>query len=268
MSRIRLITFDAYNTLFKPRGGLSAQYAQEAARLGISVSKSTITQHFGNSYKKQLDRAPFYGQSLGMTSQAWWEELVYNTFYEAGVDKKVLDSKFDRLFNALYTRFSTAGAYETFPDVVGTLKELRSRGFYMGIVSNSDERLTKVVENLKLDHYFDFVLPSCVAGYEKPDSAFFDVALRMVDDGITPEDSLHVGDDAGKDYRGALKAGWNAVLLRRGKMSYEDSSPTFLSDPTGEFPKTIMTLKELYPLATTIYKPNSGSVAVSVNGLS
>ena len=52
-----------------------------------------------------------------------------------------MDKNFDQLFNALYTRFTTAEAYSVFPDVLGTLQDLKERGFQMGVISNSDERV-------------------------------------------------------------------------------------------------------------------------------
>lgn len=55
-----------------------------------------------------------------------------------------LDPNFDELYEALYTRFTTAEAYAIFPDVVKTLQELKEQGFQMGVISNSDERVGKV----------------------------------------------------------------------------------------------------------------------------
>jgi hypothetical protein len=58
--------------------------------------------------------------------------------------EKDLDSKFSSLFPSLYTRFMTKEGYTIFPDVVSTLDELQRRGFKMGVISNSDERLRKL----------------------------------------------------------------------------------------------------------------------------
>jgi FMN phosphatase YigB (HAD superfamily) len=52
-----------------------------------------------------------------------------------------IDSNFNELFDSLYSRFTTAEAYSIFPDVLGTLKELKHHGFTMGVISNSDERV-------------------------------------------------------------------------------------------------------------------------------
>lgn len=91
--------------------------------------------------------------------------MVYATFIQAGIQPKgnknclvypetqtdthiyihivELDPKFDELYHAIYTRFTTAEAYSVFPDVLGTLKELKMHGFQMGVISNSDERVGK-----------------------------------------------------------------------------------------------------------------------------
>lgn len=87
-TRIKLITFDAYNTLFKPRGNLTALYALEASHHGITVSKDEINKHFGRLYRQQLDQKPFYGINQGLSVRNWWEELVYTTYVHAGVSKK------------------------------------------------------------------------------------------------------------------------------------------------------------------------------------
>ncbi|KAI8376148.1 HAD-like domain-containing protein, partial [Radiomyces spectabilis] len=125
-------------------------------------------------------------------------QLVYATFLDAGVSKKQLDMKFDQLFQAIYTRFRTAEGYALFPDVVPTLNELKRRGFQMGVISNSDDCLVDVIQSLRLDHYFDFILPSCMAGFEKPHGRIFQKALTLASPGITPEAALHIGDDLQK----------------------------------------------------------------------
>ncbi|KAI7899225.1 HAD-like domain-containing protein [Cokeromyces recurvatus] len=125
-------------------------------------------------------------------------KLVYTTFISAGIKSHELDSKFDQLFNALYNRFTTAEAYSIFPDVLGTLKELKRNGFHMGVISNSDERVVKVIENLNLNKYFDFVIASSIIGHEKPSKMIFEQALKLAGKDMRAENALHVGDDIDK----------------------------------------------------------------------
>ncbi|ORZ02428.1 HAD-like domain-containing protein [Syncephalastrum racemosum] len=191
--------------------------------MGIAVCRERIRQTFSHVFKNQMDRVPFYGRHIGMHPRHWWHELVYETFRQSGVPKSELDPKFEELFEALYHRFTSDKGYAAFHDVVPTLTRLQAEGFRMAVISNSDERLTQVLECLELARYFDFVLTSYDEGAEKPSAKIFEAASRRA--GISAEEALHVGDDAVKDYRGARHAGWNAVLLDRGRLSYEDVGP-------------------------------------------
>ena len=52
-----------------------------------------------------------------------------------------------------------------------------------------------MLKELNLTQYFDFILPSCVIGYDKPDPIIYKAALEMAGDNIRPDETLHVGDD-------------------------------------------------------------------------
>ena len=56
--------------------------AQEAVKHGIHVTKAAVSQNFGQSYKNQLERAPFYGLQLGMSTRQWWEEVCSILFFQ------------------------------------------------------------------------------------------------------------------------------------------------------------------------------------------
>lgn len=54
-----------------------------------------------------------------------------------------LDPKFDKLFTDLYNRFTHQKYYDLFPDVTPTLEFLKKNGFRTGVISNTDERISK-----------------------------------------------------------------------------------------------------------------------------
>lgn len=54
-----------------------------------------------------------------------------------------LDPKFDKLFTGLYNRFTHQKYYDLFPDVTPTLEFLKKNGFRTGVISNTDERISK-----------------------------------------------------------------------------------------------------------------------------
>lgn len=74
-----------------------------------------------------------------------------------------MDRNFDQLYNALYTRFTTAEAYSLFPDVLSTLAELKQHGFQMGVISNSDERVGKVQNNVYIDMFLTVYFVCCIS---------------------------------------------------------------------------------------------------------
>jgi putative hydrolase of the HAD superfamily len=73
----------------------------------------------------------------------------------------------------------------------------------------------------------DMIITSYEAGQEKPNRLIYDVAARQaqqclptMDASGFPGDSvewtrIHVGDDAQKDYTGAIDAGWHSLLISR-----------------------------------------------------
>lgn len=58
--------------------------------------------------------------------------------------------------------------------------------------------VVSVMKNLNLSKYFDFILPSCLAGYEKPAVEVFERARFMAGPDILPSEALHIGDDPDK----------------------------------------------------------------------
>ena len=87
-------------------------------------------------------------------------------------------------------------------------------GFKLGVISNWDERLRPLLEQLKLADYFEAIVVSREVRASKPSRTIFMHAVREL--GLPPEAVLHVGDSLSMDVRGARAAGLSALLLKRG----------------------------------------------------
>lgn len=92
-----------------------------------------------------------------------------------------------------------------------SLGRLKAAGLRLGIVSNSDGRVEQALEAAGLREFFDVVIDSSLVGIEKPDPAIFRAALDAL--GVSPEETLYVGDLYEVDVVGARAAGIEAVLL-------------------------------------------------------
>jgi HAD superfamily hydrolase (TIGR01662 family) len=99
------------------------------------------------------------------------------------------------------------------PDTVPTLKKLRSAGYYLAVISNSDGTVTGELQRAGLDEYLEFVIDSSVVGVEKPHPEIFEMALERA--GIAPEEAIYVGDTYPTDVGGAELAGLRGILIDR-----------------------------------------------------
>jgi putative hydrolase of the HAD superfamily len=113
----------------------------------------------------------------------------------------------------LFQRFARAGSYEVYPEVPEVLAALRRQGLRLGIVSNWDERLPGLLDDLGLARSFDAVVYSSAVGVEKPDRRIFARALELL--AVEPGAVLHVGDSRLEDVEGAEAAGLAARHLDR-----------------------------------------------------
>jgi putative hydrolase of the HAD superfamily len=138
----------------------------------------------------------------------WWFDVVHNAFYRVG-----LFEEFDTFFEEVFQAFDGPQHWMPYPDVLETLKELKSRGCELGIISNFDSRLFNVLRGLGLADLFDTVTISSLAHAAKPAARIFRIALEK--HAVEPEEAVHVGDSLRDDVEGARSAGLHAVLLRR-----------------------------------------------------
>lgn len=82
---------------------------------------------------------------------------------------------------------------ETFPDVAGVLRDLRSRGVRMAVVSDAWPDLPDLHAELGIDEFFDAYAISEVLGCRKPDPRMYYHASDAL--GLTPAQCLFVDDD-------------------------------------------------------------------------
>ena len=103
--------------------------------------------------------------------------------------------------------------FRPFTDTVPFLTAARARGLRLAVVSNWDVSLSRVLAAHGLDGLVDESYASLVVGAEKPDPTM--LRLAMASAGVTPEETLHVGDDATDDLGAATNAGVRGLLIRR-----------------------------------------------------
>ena len=198
--RITAITFDVGGTLIEPWPSVGHVYAEAAARWDIAGAEPEALNHgFAAAWKA---RKPFDH------SRADWQRLVNKTFAAAGAARPS-----DACFDAIFRRFAQASAWRVFDDAKPALEALAARGLRLGVVSNWDERLRPLLDDLGLAKHFHTLIISCETGCTKPDRPIFLRAAAEL--GCEPAAMLHVGDSAHEDAEGARAAGFEATLINR-----------------------------------------------------
>uniref|UniRef100_V5GW39 Reg-2-like protein n=1 Tax=Ixodes ricinus TaxID=34613 RepID=V5GW39_IXORI len=213
VSRFRLITFDATNTLLRFRESVGQAYSGVAHMYGVTSDPKRLNASFRTEWKKMIAEHPNFGCGSGLTSQQWWSQLVRRTFLLSGCN--AADSLMTAIASHLYESYKTSNCWTPNNGSADVLENLKISGHKLGVISNTDERLDCILTQLKLRHYFDFVIASSVVKVEKPSKDIFSLALLCASSErpVKPEDALHVGDSVELDYLASKAAGWSALLL-------------------------------------------------------
>ncbi len=205
--KIKLVSFDAADTLIKLARSIGEQYAAVASKFGVIAEAQSLDK----SFKKVFAATPPLGTD-GNKGFSWWKEVIRKTFSEVGFETEAF-SHFDLFAEELYDYLSQDNTWVAYPDAEPTLKQLQSLGLRMIVFSNFDERLIKVLQELKLEHYFEKIICSTQIGLAKPDPRAFAKVAELVD--LKPQNILHVGDGFENDYLAALRANMKALYLNR-----------------------------------------------------
>ena len=135
-------------------------------------------------------------------------EVMAGSFREQGVE---LTDDDVRLF--LQAAQDVWSSYYVLADATHALLEaLRSRGFKLGLVSNTASPkwlLEPILERQGIAERVDEVVLSSEVGKRKPHPAIFEAALRRL--GVDARDTLFVGDRLDADVLGASRVGMKTV---------------------------------------------------------
>jgi putative hydrolase of the HAD superfamily len=110
-------------------------------------------------------------------------------------------------------RANTRTALVPQPGAVDTLRELRRRGYRLGMISVCTEEVPEVWPETVLHGLFDAEVFSATCGHMKPDAEIYLLATRQL--GVEPAECLYVGDGANDELAGAERVGMTSVLVHR-----------------------------------------------------
>lgn len=195
MTPIRAILFDAAGTLLQPARPVAESYWEIAREFGGARTLAEVEESLGSAMAAWAH--------LRSHDPAWtryWHAVVHEA---TGVDDTELTRR-------LYAYFDRPQAWTFAPGAEACVVACRRAGYRVGVVSNWDSRLRRLLTLLTCNREieFDTVVISAEEGYEKPDPRLFLRACERLK--VTPTDTLMIGDSLPCDVEGATRAGCRA----------------------------------------------------------
>jgi putative hydrolase of the HAD superfamily len=197
---LELILLDAGNTvIFLDHEAV----ADIVTSHGHSVDARALARNEGHAKRR-------YEQllSAGVSHEEGWGLYLRALLESSGVDAEVARAMVVPLRRA----HDAFNLWRLVPHGLGpALARLRSLGFRVAIVSNSEGRLPEVFDRVGLGDAFELIVDSHDEGVRKPDPEIFRRALGRL--GVDASRAVYLGDIPGVDVVGAHAAGLRAVLV-------------------------------------------------------
>lgn len=95
------------------------------------------------------------------------------------------------------------------PEILPTLKELKQKGIYIGLISNCFSEEVEAIKNSELFPYFDATFLSFEESLQKPEKEIF---IRCIDKlSVSPDECIYVGDGGSFELEAASQIGMKAI---------------------------------------------------------
>ena len=204
------LLLDAMGTMIGLRRSVGSTYAAFAAEYGLKVDAEAINAVFPQLFRAApaLAFPGLEGAALLEAEQAWWIELIAGCLKACGHEGTLPEG----LGPALFAYYATAEPWQVYADVPDHLQRWSDAGLKLAVVSNFDQRLHPLLEQLELAPWLDAVVVSSAVGAAKPDPRPFQRALELLK--LPAAAAWHIGDSP-EDEAGARAAGLHCVLIER-----------------------------------------------------
>jgi putative hydrolase of the HAD superfamily len=234
---LRAIFFDLDDTLVDDTISLdrcAEQAAREVAAYlpGASVDLGRAYVHAAMAFWSALgtDAAP---RERDIRPAMWRRALQSRGIEDAQLARRLAE-RFDEL------RVESA---EFFPEAIGVLEQLHGK-YRLGIITNGFAQTHDAkIARLELRRFFDHVILAGDLDWVKPDPGVFRHAMQLA--GVTPQQSVMVGDRFERDIAGAQDAGMHAIWtnIRAERVPPGAREPDAIIASIGELPRALEALR-------------------------
>jgi len=220
-SSIKAIFFDADDTLFEVKGSVGQQYAPHLKNHGYDILADSIDRVIPEAWLQTIDsyenRESEYTANHTQDRREW-REFLYNVMSALEIYQPS-----EQLLEDIYDTFAEAHSRQLLPYIKQTLTALRRHPITLGVLTNNDNRIHRLIPALGLGDYFHHIFCASDLGYRKPSHRVFSRIAEHLQ--LLPQEILYIGDCPRNDVAGALNAQWNALWLKRGASQLRRDTP-------------------------------------------
>lgn len=207
---LRAVFFDVGNTLVYPSPSVSEVCRGVLREAGHELDLSLI-----ESYMPLVDA--YYEERYAEDDAFWTDDgrttSVWIGMYSLLCRKLGIEAEAVAIARRVYDEFGRPDRWAPYDDVRPAFERLQARGIAIGIISNWDTRLVRILTELGLGDILSDIVSSADVRLHKPDPRIFELACERI--GVVPGEAAHVGDHHYADYLGASALGMKAVLIDR-----------------------------------------------------
>lgn len=200
---IKAIFFDVGNTLFFYNYDFLRGLLEE--RFGVDVTAEEL-EATHQIIRKSL--GPLLDQ--GLSHESLVEEAYKRWFRSIGIEEDKIDPIIEAIKNHPFRHMFWARMEEGTKEL---LTWFRDRGYKLGIISNAEGQIKRLVEHAGIESSFETILDSHEVGFQKPDQRIF--RRGLADLKVEPSEAVHVGDIFEADVVGARAVGIVPILVDR-----------------------------------------------------
>ncbi|MDX1957359.1 MAG: HAD-IA family hydrolase [Leptospiraceae bacterium] len=150
-------------------------------------------------------------------NNGWWIDLISRYLNDIHSNNKVQPN--EESIQEIFYEFDNPDVWHLDESFFELEIFLRSNQIGLGIISNWDNRLKKLLEKKNLLRYFRHVIVSAEFGYEKPSPKIFQEAERLTS--VSGKDLLYIGDKLDLDILPTRNLSWKSLHIVKTKINSE-----------------------------------------------
>lgn len=203
MPRTSAVFFDVDFTLIYPGPRFQASgYLETCTRYGVGVDPARFDDAVAGAAVILESATPVFDPQLFVDYTARIIELMGGSRTESLAPAR-----------EIYDEWASHHHFLLYDDVASTLRQLRDRGYRLGLISNGHRSLTSFQSHFELEGLIAVTVSSLEHGYMKPHASIFRAGLEAM--GVPATEAVMVGDSYPHDVVGAEHAGMRAIWLNR-----------------------------------------------------